>query len=252
MPHLHINEKTGISLHKLLLSCKGEALTDSAALHGVNTASKYLCHLNGFYFYLPIWFRGYWLAVSRELQWQTLQLQGQTLKEFLQLPWCLRCLLGFGVGSSQKGFVKGWICLKVLAGLYHHGCMSQCCQVLFVPKAQHILLKPLGDEHPAGGSTKHRGETTKKPTLCSFKCELAAEFLESLGFLIVQRLYQGTLTPCALSPAVASQLHGNMRFRHSGDLEKSFSWTLKSEVTSAGSYPPSNVFFSVSVLCTTF
>lgn len=59
MPHLHINEKTGISLHKLLLSCVGEALSDSAALHGVNTASKYLCHLNGFYFYLPICFHGY-------------------------------------------------------------------------------------------------------------------------------------------------------------------------------------------------
>lgn len=121
MPHLHINEKTGISLHKLLLSCEGEALTDSAALHGVNTTSKYLCHLNGFYFYLPIWFHGYWLVVSRELQWQTLQLQGQTLKEFLQLPWCLGCLLGFGVGSSQRGFVKGWIYLEVLTGVCPHG-----------------------------------------------------------------------------------------------------------------------------------
>lgn len=121
MPHLHINEKTGISLHKLLLSCEGEALTDSAALHGVNTTSKYLCHLYGFYFYLPIWFHGYWLVVSRELQWQTLQLQGQTLKEFLQLPWCLRCLLGFGLSSSQKHLVKGWIYLKVFTGLYHRG-----------------------------------------------------------------------------------------------------------------------------------
>jgi len=59
MPHLHINEKTGISLHKLLLSCEGEALTDSAALRGVNTTSKYLCHLNGFYFYLPSWLHAY-------------------------------------------------------------------------------------------------------------------------------------------------------------------------------------------------
>lgn len=39
MPHLHINEKTRISLHKLLISHEGAAPDDSEALGGVNTLS---------------------------------------------------------------------------------------------------------------------------------------------------------------------------------------------------------------------
>lgn len=175
MPHLHINEKTGISLHKLLLSCEGEALTDSAALRGVNTTSKYLCHLNGFYFYLPIWFHGYWLVVSCVLQWQKLQLQGQTLKEFPQLPGCLRSLglaslLGFGVGTSQKGLVKGWIYLEDLFGLHHHRVYVPLQPSALLPLKHAILSLNLWRmSHSAGGKSRHRGETTKKSNHVPFQ-----------------------------------------------------------------------------------
>ena len=175
MPHLHINEKTGISLHKLLLSCKGEALTDSAALRGVNTTSKYLCHLNGFYFYLPIWFHGYWLVVSRELQWQALQLQGQTLKEFLQLPGWLRCLLGFGVGSSQKGLAKGRIYLEDLSDLHHHGVHVPVLPSALLSLKHAILSLSLWRmSHCAGGKSRHRGETIKKSDPVPFQMWLGS------------------------------------------------------------------------------
>lgn len=85
------------------------------------------------------------------------------LKESLWLPGCLRCLLGFGVGSSQKGLVKDWIYLKDLSGLHHHG-----VQIPVLPSALLSLkcavwsLKPLEDEPFCRGETEAQRETIKK------------------------------------------------------------------------------------------
>lgn len=190
MPHLHINEKTGISLHKLLLSCKGEALTDSAALHGVNTTSKYLCHLNGFYFYLPLWFHSYWLVVFPELLWQTLQLQGQALREFPKPAGHLRCRLGFGVGSP-RGTGAGQV--------VRAGSTWSTFPVIIVLKIGYAVLKTDLEDKPfcRWEIKAQRGNSSQIHRFCPIsRCDSGAQSLELLGFSLPWRMCQSTLTSC--------------------------------------------------------